>query len=84
MKIQSMIAIFALFWVMSGFIVLPFGVQTHEEAGVDRVPGQADSAPHEFRVGRILSRTTLLAGGLFVLFLLNYHFGWVTGPETGF
>lgn len=72
-----MLAIYALFWVISGFLVLPFGVRTHEEAGVARVPGQADSAPHDFRFGRVAMRATLLACALFGLFYLNYVEGWV-------
>ena len=38
MKIQSAIAIYALFWVMSAFVVMPFGVRTHDEAGAAKVP----------------------------------------------
>jgi predicted secreted protein len=48
MKIGSALAIYALFWVMSLFLVLPFGVRTAEEAGVERLPGHAESAPHNF------------------------------------
>jgi len=79
-KIQSAIAIYALFWVMSAFVVMPFGVRTHDEAGAVKIPGQADSAPYNFRPGRIVKRTTIVASAVFALFLLNYNFGWVT-PE---
>lgn len=78
MKIQSAIAIYALFWVMSAFVVMPFGVRTHDEAGVPRIPGQAESAPHGFRPWRIVGRTTLVASLLFGLFILNFIYGWVT------
>ena len=78
MKLQSAIAIYILFWVMSAFVVLPFGVRTHDEAGTPRVPGQADSAPHDFRPWRIARRTTIVATAAFMLFLLNYSYGWVT------
>lgn len=78
MKIQSAIAIFALFWVMSAFVVMPFGVRTHDESGVPKVPGQADSAPYDFRPWRIVRRTTLVASAAFGVFLLNYTYGWVT------
>jgi predicted secreted protein len=77
-KIQSAIAIYALVWVMSAFVVMPFGVRTHDEAGVAKVPGQADSAPYNFRPWRIVKRTTIVASTVFTLFLLNYNFGWVT------
>ena len=78
MQIQSMVAVFALFWVMSAFLVLPFGVRTADEAGVPKIAGQADSAPHTFRFGRVALRATLLAIVLFAIFLANYTFGWIT------
>ena len=78
MKFQSMLAIYALFWVMSGFLVLPFGVRTADEAGVPKIAGQADSAPHTFSFARIAMRATILATLFFALFFANYHFGWLT------
>jgi predicted secreted protein len=77
---QSALAIYFLFWAFSVFLVLPFGVRTTEEVGGDLVPGQAESAPHKFEVGRIAIRVTIVATALFGLFFLNYFFGWVT-PE---
>jgi predicted secreted protein len=44
------------------------------------VAGQAESAPHEFRIGRTAIRVTIVATVLWLLFVLNYQFGWVT-PE---
>jgi predicted secreted protein len=78
MRFSSLLAIYALFWSFSVFLVLPWGVRTSEEAGVERVPGQAESAPHEFRPGLIAIRTTIVATILFGLFVANYQFGWVT------
>ena len=78
MRWTSALAIYFLFWAFSVFVVLPFGVRTHEEVGAERVPGQADSAPHEFRPGRIALRVTVVATIAFALFQLNYHFGWIT------
>lgn len=78
MRVTSIIAIYALFWVMSAFFVLPFGVRTHDEAGIAKVPGQADSAPAEFSVKRTAKRATLLSLLLFGLFYLNYVQGWIT------
>ncbi len=77
MKIGSALAIYALFWVMSLFLVLPFGVRTAEEAGADRVPGHAESAPHGFSFGRAALRATILSAILFGLFYLNYVYGWI-------
>lgn len=84
MKIQSMIAIYFLFWAFSIFLVLPFGVRTADEAGVAKIPGQAESAPHEFRPLKIVGRITMVATILFGLFLLNYRFGWVSAETFDF
>ncbi len=78
MKLTSIIAIFSLFWVMSAFLVMPFGVRTHDEAGIPKVPGQADSAPAHFQPGKIVKRATVLALVLFGLFYANYTFGWIS------
>ena len=77
MKIGSALAIYTLFWVMSLFLVLPFGVRTDEEAGVERSPGHAESAPYRFSFGRAALRATLLSAILFGLFYVNYVYGWV-------
>lgn len=78
MKFQSMLAIYALFWVLSGFLVLPFGIKTADEAGVAKVLGQADSAPHTFSFARVALRATMLSAVFMFVFLANYHFGWLT------
>ena len=84
MNWTSILAIYALIWVMSAFILLPFGVRTHEEAGVERVPGQADSAPANFRPGRIVTRATVLAAALTALFVANYVYGWILPQDIDF
>jgi predicted secreted protein len=78
MRWTSAVAIYALFWVMSAFFVLPFGVKTSDELGETLVHGQAESAPHDFRPGRIAKRATLVSIMLFGLFYANYVNGWVT------
>lgn len=81
MKWTSILAIYTLFWVLSAFLVMPFGVRTHEEAGIAKVPGQAESAPADFRPKRIVVRATILAAVLFGLYYLNYVNGWVTPSD---
>lgn len=80
MNWTSIVAIYFLLWVMSAFLLLPFGIKTHDEAGVPKVPGQADSAPANFRPGRLAIRATVLAAVLCGLYVANYVNGWVT-PE---
>ena len=77
MKWTSILAIYFLFWVLCAFLLLPFGVRTHDEAGVPKVPGQADSAPVEFRAGRVAIRATILAAVVTALYVLNYTQGWI-------
>lgn len=78
MQWTSILAIYFLFWVMTAFVMLPFGVRTAEEAGEAKVPGQADSAPVNFRPKRLIVRATLIAVALTTLYVLNYEYGWVT------
>ena len=84
MKITSILAIYLLFWVMSAFLLLPFGLKTADEAGVEKVPGQADSAPVNFRPGRLALRATLIAAVLCGLFVANYQQSWVTVDDINF
>lgn len=81
MEWTSIIAIYLLVWVLSAFLVMPFGVRTHDEAGIPKVKGQADSAPAHFSARRIALRTTVVATVLFGLYYLNYVEGWVTADD---
>lgn len=80
MRMTSIIAIFALFFAASVFILLPFGVKTDEEAGAPKIPGQADSAPHRFDLPRHLLKGAMLGAVLTAVYVANYIYGWVT-PE---
>ena len=77
MQWTSVLAIYFLFWVISAFVLLPFGVKTHDEAGIDKVPGQADSAPANFRPRRVVLRATIAAAILTALYVANYIEGWI-------
>ena len=77
MKLTSILAIYALFWALSLFLVLPFGVRTTEEEGEKVQTGNADSAPHQFSFGKVALRTTILSAILFGLFYANYVYGWI-------
>ncbi|MET0360704.1 MAG: DUF1467 family protein [Sphingobium sp.] len=78
MPIASMFAIYFLFFFLSLFVVLPFGVRTADEAGTEKVRGQADSAPAHFNVGSTALKTGLIALIPTTLFIANYYQGWVT------
>ena len=73
----SIIAIYALFWVMTAFVSLPFGVKTADEVGEEKIPGQADSAPVNFRPGRLALRASLTAAALTAIYVANFTYGWI-------
>jgi len=84
MRWSSVSAIYFLFFCLAAFILLPFGVKTDEEVGAEKVPGQADSAPHRFDLKRHLLRSALVAAVLCGLFYVNYVNGWITTDDLDF
>ena len=84
MRWTSALAIYVLFWVMSAFLIMPFGVKTADELGAEKIPGQAESAPANFRPRRIIILTTIVATLLFGLYYANYVQGWVAADMLNF
>lgn len=78
MNWYAIFAIYFLMWVISAFIMLPFGIRTPNETGEVLLKGQADSAPSNFRPAVVMLRATILATILFGLYYANYVQGWVT------
>lgn len=84
MRVASILAIYLLFWVISAFLVMPFGIRTHEEKGEPLVPGQSRSAPANFQPGRVALRATVLSAVTFGLFYANLHYGWISLADVSF
>ena len=84
MKLTSIIAIYFLCFVASAFILLPFGVKTTEEIGEEKVPGQAESAPHQFDLKRHFVRAAVVAAVFFAIYYANWTFGWITADDLDF
>lgn len=82
MTFTSALAIYVLFWVITAFIVLPIGVKTHDEMGVKKIPGQADSAPANFRPMRVIIYTTVISAVIFGMFYANYIYGWISPQDV--
>lgn len=80
MKFGSALAIYALFWSLSLFLVLPFRLRAGD-ANETHVPGQADSAPPNFSFKRTCLWTTIVAALLFGVYYANYVNRWV-GAEA--
>lgn len=81
MEWTSILAIYFLVWIATAFVMLPFGVRTADEEGVETVPGQAESAPVNFRPGRLAMRATMVAAVLTGIYVLNYQQGWITAND---
>ncbi len=77
MRPVSAIAIYLLFWMLTLFAVLPWGVRTSDEAGTPRVLGEADSAPANPLMWKKAAWTTVIASVLFIAFYANYVHGWI-------
>jgi predicted secreted protein len=84
MKLTSIVAIYVLFFAASAFFLLPFGVKTTEEVGGEKVPGQADSAPHQFDLQRHLLKAAIVAAILFAIYYANWSFGWISPDDLDF
>ena len=84
MKLTSIAAIYFLFFCFSAFLLLPFGVRTGEEVGAERIPGQAESAPHSFDLPRHLIRAALVGAVLFGLYYANWTYGWIKVEDLDF
>jgi predicted secreted protein len=82
MRWTSIIAIYTLFWVLSAFLVMPFGVRTMDEGAFDKVPGQADSAPAHFRRAASPCAPRARAGAVRGLFYANYVYGWISPSSS--
>ncbi|MFC3174267.1 DUF1467 family protein [Novosphingobium bradum] len=81
MRWTSISAIYCLFWVLSAFLVLPFGVRTPDEDNSAVARGHADSAPVNFNPRRIARRATVVSLVLFALYYFNYVNGWITAAD---
>lgn len=85
MRWTSIVAIYSLFWVLSAFLVMPFGLRTPDEVDGHVVEkGHATSAPVNFRPRRIAARATVVALVLFSLYYVNYVNQWITVDDLNF
>lgn len=65
---------FVMIYMVTLFCVLPIGVRTASEAGAEIVPGQADSAPANPRLGFKFLLTFGISCVIFVIYYLIGYF----------
>lgn len=82
MRWYSALVIYILFWMLTLFAVLPFGVRTSAESGEALIPGQADSAPVRPMLRTKALWTTAISAVLFGLYYCNYVYGWITMADV--
>ena len=58
-------AIYFIVWWIVLFAILPFGVRTSEEAGEEKSPGFAESAPHRPQLLAKMLVTTVISAIIF-------------------
>jgi predicted secreted protein len=70
---NNLVAFIMIYMVML-FCVLPIGVKTSQEAGEEMLPGQADSAPANPRLGFKFLLTFLISSVIFgIYYVIGYY-----------
>ena len=78
MRWNAALAIYVLFWTLAAFLVMPFGLRTHDDTNAELVEGQVSSAPVNFNPKKVALRATALSLLMFGLYYANYVYGWLT------
>ena len=81
MTIGTGIAIYLTLWWVVLFAVLPIGVVSHAEAGIDKGDGGDPGAPVDPKLKRKFFTTTWVSALLFVILWAVIRFGLITLPE---
>jgi len=81
MTITSGIAIYLTIWWVTLFTVLPIGIKSHAEAGIE-VPGGGDPAsPVDPKLKRKFITTTWVAAIFWLILWAVLHFHLITLPD---
>ena len=75
------VAIYLTIWWTVLFVVLPLGVTSHHEAGINLGDGGDPGAPVDPKLKKKFFTTTWISVAVFVVLWLVIHFGLVTLPR---
>lgn len=75
------IAVYLTIWWTVLFAVLPLGVTSHHEAGIDKGDGGDPGAPVDPKLKKKFLTTTWVSALLFAILWLVVRFGLVTLPH---
>jgi predicted secreted protein len=76
----TLVAIYLTIWWTVLFAVLPIGVQSHAEAGIDKGDGGDPGAPVDPKLKRKFITTTWVSAIVYAILLLVLHFHLIPLP----
>ena len=82
MTVFTGIAIYFTIWWTVLFSVLPLGVTSHAEAGIDKGDGGDPGAPVDPKLKKKFITTTIVSTILWVILFLIIHFKLITLPPV--
>ena len=75
------ICVYLTIWWTVLFAVLPWGIQSHAEAGIDPGDGGDPGAPVDPKLKRKFFTTTWVSAIVFALLWLTIRFHWISLPN---
>ncbi len=82
MGITTAIAIYLIIWWVVLFTILPLGVTSHAEAGIDKGDGGDPGAPVDPKLKKKFFTTTWVSGIIFVIVYLVIRLGLIPMPNS--
>jgi len=82
MSVFTGIAIYLTIWWTVLFSVLPIGVTSHAEAGIDKGDGGDPGAPVDPKLKKKFMTTTIISTVLWVILFLVLHFKIIQLPDV--
>ena len=82
MGVTTAIAIYLIIWWVVLFTILPFGVISHAEAGIDKGDGGDPGAPVDPKLKKKFITTTWVSAIVFVIVYLVIRLGLVPMPSS--
>jgi predicted secreted protein len=81
MGIIFWISVYLVTWWTVLFTILPLGIRSHEEEGVERIPGQDPGAPANPNIKRKFITTTWVSAIVLAVIYVIVTFGLIPLPE---
>ncbi len=77
------ISVYLVLWWVVFFAVLPLGVRSHHEAGIDVPGGGEPGSPVDPKLGRKFITTTWITAVVFAVIWVVYTYGLIKLPGMG-